>query len=120
MDTIGAYVRSERLKRRISLRQLAKRIGISPTYLSHIEIDHVPPPAPDKLERIATELDLDFDDLLRRAGRWGERAAEVLGSRSELRDLFHLAFAMDSRDVRDLVEEIERRQAVPREVGGLF
>jgi transcriptional regulator with XRE-family HTH domain len=120
MDTIGAYIRGERINKKISLRQLAKKVGISPTYLSHIEIDHVPPPAPDKLRRIAEELSLEFDNLLRRAGRWDEQAAAVIGARSDLRDLFNLAFAMDSREVEKLVEDLERMQATPREVGGLL
>lgn len=120
MESVGEFIRSERIRKRISLRQLAKRVGISPTYLSHIEIDHVAPPTPEKLCKIALELDLSFDDLLLRAGRWDQRAAEVIGARSELRDLFNLAFTMDSRDVRKLVEELERRQAIPLEVGGLL
>lgn len=120
METFGTYLRNERLERHISLRQLAKRVGISATYLSHIEIDHVPPPAPDKIERIADHLGIDMQELLRRAGRWDQRAAEAIGARPDLRDLFQLAFAMDERDVRDLVDEIEGKRSVPREVGGLL
>jgi transcriptional regulator with XRE-family HTH domain len=119
-ETAGAFIRRVRQERTLSLRQLAKRVGISPTYLSHIEVDHAPPPGPDKLEAIARELQVSADQLLDLAGKWGERAAEALDSRKELRELFELVFAMNERDVRELVEEIATRQDVPKEVGGLF
>lgn len=120
METVGAFIRQEREKRDLSLRQLAKRVGISATYLSHIEVDHVPPPAPDKLEKIAVELGIDATDLLVRAGRWEERAAQVIGASQGLRDLFHLAFAMDADELKRLVDEIDRKRMTPREVGGLL
>lgn len=119
-ETAGAFIRRVRQERGFSLRQLAKRVGISPTYLSHIEVDHAPPPGAEKLAVIARELGVGTSLLLELAGRWGERAAEALDSRKELRELFELVFAMNERDVRALVDEIATRQDVPKEVGGLF
>ncbi|MDA0892007.1 MAG: helix-turn-helix domain-containing protein, partial [Proteobacteria bacterium] len=45
----GAYIRAERLRlqqtdRAFSLRQVADRVGIKPTYLSKIERGELPPP----------------------------------------------------------------------------
>jgi transcriptional regulator with XRE-family HTH domain len=120
VETAGAFIRRVRQARGLSLRQFAKLVGISPTYLSHIEVDHAPPPGPDKLDAIARELSVDPGELLLLAGKWGERAAEALDSRKELRELFELVFAMEEREVRTLVEEIAARQDVPREIGGLF
>jgi transcriptional regulator with XRE-family HTH domain len=33
--------------------EMAKKIGVSPTYLSKVERDEVPPPAEDKVRKIA-------------------------------------------------------------------
>lgn len=120
MNSAGAFIRKTRIDKNISLRQLAKIVGISPTYLSHIEVDHAPPPGPEKLERIAEALDITSQELIILAGRWSERAAQAMGNRPELRALFELAFAMDQRDIEQLVEEIAERNATPREIGGLF
>lgn len=120
METFGKELRAERQRQGISLRELARRVEISPTYLSHIEIDHVPPPSPDIVCRLANALGADSEVLLARAGRWDERATRALSSRSELRDLFSLAFAMDPRDVEQLVEEIEERISMAGMQGGLF
>jgi transcriptional regulator with XRE-family HTH domain len=41
---------------------MAKMIGVSPTYLSKIERDEFPPPAEDKVRRIAAIIGCDADD----------------------------------------------------------
>lgn len=104
----------------MSLRQLAKTVGISPTYLSHIEVNHAPPPGPEKLERIAAALDIAPRELIDMAGRWGEKAAEVIAKRPELRALLDLAFAMDQREIEQLVEEIAEKAPLAGSEGALF
>ena len=49
----GALVRREREAKEIGLREMAKMIGVSPTYLSKVERDEFPPPAEDKVRKIA-------------------------------------------------------------------
>ena len=68
-ETFGARVRREREGRKIGLRQAAKAIGVSPTYLSMVERDEFHPPAEDKVQAIATLLDVDADELLALAGK---------------------------------------------------
>jgi HTH-type transcriptional regulator, competence development regulator len=43
-EKFGAFVRSQREAREIGLREMAKMIGVSSTYLSKIERDEFPPP----------------------------------------------------------------------------
>ena len=42
-EKFGATVRREREKLLIGLREMAKKIGVSPTYLSKVERDEFPP-----------------------------------------------------------------------------
>jgi transcriptional regulator with XRE-family HTH domain len=46
-EKFGEFVRRERETKEIGLREMAKMIGVSPTYLSKIERDEFPPPAED-------------------------------------------------------------------------
>jgi HTH-type transcriptional regulator, competence development regulator len=64
----GPMLRALRQQKRIGLRQLAARVGISPPYLSNIETGKFPPPSDEKLRLIARELDEDPDRLLAKAG----------------------------------------------------
>ena len=49
-EKFGEFVRREREAKEIGLREMAKMIGVSPTYLSKIERDEFPPPAEDKVQ----------------------------------------------------------------------
>ncbi len=69
MEKFGAFVCREREARDIGLREMAKKIGVSPTYLSKIERDGCPPPADDKVKAIAKIIACDVDHLLAWAGR---------------------------------------------------
>ena len=48
----------------IGLSEMAKMIGLSPTYLSKVERDEFPPPAEDKVKAIAQIIKRDTDELL--------------------------------------------------------
>jgi transcriptional regulator with XRE-family HTH domain len=74
--SLGDLVREARAKR-CSLREFAKRLEITPSYLSDIENDRRIP-AEDLLRKIAERLDLDFDDLMARAGRLGDDAERYM------------------------------------------
>ena len=63
MEKFGEFVRRERKAKEIGLREMAKMIGVSPTYLSKIERDEFPPPAEDKVRKIATIIGCDADDV---------------------------------------------------------
>jgi transcriptional regulator with XRE-family HTH domain len=74
----GALVRREREGKEIGLREMAKMIGVSPTYLSKVERDEFPPPAEDKVRRIAEILDRDPDELLALAGRVASDLTDII------------------------------------------
>jgi hypothetical protein len=67
--SFGALVRREREAKGIGLREMAKMIRVSPTYLSKVERDEFAPPAEDKVKAIANIIGCDSDDLLALAGR---------------------------------------------------
>ena len=79
-EKFGAFIRREREGKEIGLREMAKKIGVSPTYLSKVERDEFSPPAEDKVRKIAVILDLDADELLARAGRVSSDLTEIIRS----------------------------------------
>ncbi|MGH8646776.1 MAG: helix-turn-helix domain-containing protein [Gammaproteobacteria bacterium] len=68
-NKFGAVVRRERERLEIGLREMAKMIGVSPTYLSKVERDEFSPPAEDRVKAIAKIIGRDPDELLALAGR---------------------------------------------------
>jgi transcriptional regulator with XRE-family HTH domain len=77
-STFGALVRREREAKKIGLREMARMIGISPTYLSKIERDEFLPPAEEKVKAIAKIIDHDADELLALAGKVSSDLTEII------------------------------------------
>ena len=69
METLGQRIRRRR-DGKFGLREMAKKLGISPAYLSRIETsEEKNPPAEELLRKIAELLDDNFDELMSLAGR---------------------------------------------------
>ena len=75
-EKFGAFVRREREAKEIGLREMAKMIGVSPTYLSKVERDEFAPPAEDKVKAIAQDHRLR---CRRAAGAGGPRGDRPVG-----------------------------------------
>ena len=73
---VGSLIRRERQKQGISLRELARRVGISGSMLSQVETDRTRPSV-STIYAIATELGLSIDALLSEAGEEPQAAATV-------------------------------------------
>ncbi len=70
--------------RSYSIRQLALRIGVQPTYLSKIERGEFPPPSEKVIRQLAEELNQDPDVLLALAGKISSDLLEVIVKRPRL------------------------------------
>jgi len=112
--TFGSHIRDrrEKLRRedpRFSVRQVAERIGVEPSFLSKVERDEAPPPSEEKIVTLARELGEDADVLLAMAGKVSSDLQQVIRKRPELvaallrelRDLPDHAVLRLVREVRD-------------------
>src|SRR6266576_5826231 len=59
---IGARLREERERRGVSLRELARRVGVSPSLVSQIELDRVNPSV-STLYALVSELGMTMSDV---------------------------------------------------------
>lgn len=119
----GRSVRRLREEKNISIAQLAKKVGMSPTYLAPIERDVFPPPAEEKVIRIARALNQNPDEFLALAGRVSSdlnriirrnpaRTAKLLRAVSGLpdREIDRLAMLAEKRKVTS----VPKRKAVKK------
>ncbi len=69
--SFGEIIRDLRLKSEdySSLREFARKVGLSPAYLSRIENDKEPPPSEKVIEKLAEALGADKYELLSCAGK---------------------------------------------------
>ena len=95
---LGALLRKLRRERGYTLDQLAKRIPMSASNLSRVELGSQGPPADEVIERMAKALGADASELLQAAGRLGG------GESFERAVLERLdAIGRDVREVKDAV-----------------
>lgn len=111
----GAVIRARREQLRaagdqsFSVRQVAGRIGVEPSFLSKVERGEAQPPSELRIRALADELGLDPDVLLALAGKVSSDLLDVIRRRPELfgallrslRDLPDHAVVRLVREVRD-------------------
>jgi len=111
-DAFAEYIRSRReslgtASTAYSVRQVAARIGVQPSYLSKVERGIQPPPSEEKIVRLAHELDEDPDLLLAMAGKVSSELLSVIRRRP-------LLFSQLIREIKDLPDHAVLR--IVREV----
>jgi len=84
--TFGALLRDRRLARAshdraFSLRQVADRVRIEPSYLSKIERDAQPPPSEEVIRRLAQDLGEEPETLLALAGKIPADLIDIIRAR---------------------------------------
>jgi HTH-type transcriptional regulator, competence development regulator len=113
-EKFGAFVRRERERKAIGLREMAKLIGVSPTYLSKIERDEFAPPAEDKVQAMAEILDWDPDELLARAGRVASDITDIIKGRPiELSGLLRITVHLSAEEIDVLRKQAEKVKLEP-------
>ncbi len=76
--TFGTLVRQLRLPTGYSLRELARRVGLSPNFLSKMELGDFPPSGEQKIVVIAETLEQNTDEMLAMAGKVSSDLVEII------------------------------------------
>lgn len=80
----GTFIRDRRTAKGYSLRRFAELVGVSPTYLSHVEQGKVDsPPTADRIQKMAELLGESADELIAMAGRVPEDLPKIIQSQPE-------------------------------------
>ena len=108
-ETLGQRIRRKRGEARIGLRQAAKQVGVSATFLSRIETgaEHAPP-SERVIAELAALLDDDFDELMGLAGRISAEVTNYVKSDPKMPEFL--------RRARDSNMSAERLMALLKEV----
>lgn len=107
-EKVGAFIRRQREAKEIGLREMAKMIEVSPTYLSKIERDEFPPPTEDRVRAIAKIIECDADDLLARAGRVSSDISAIIKRHPvELAALLRTTKSLTAKEIATLARQAQ-------------
>jgi transcriptional regulator with XRE-family HTH domain len=112
MKVFGEYIRKRREElrakdREFSVRRVAARLGVQPSYLSKVERGEQAPPTEEKIAALAGILGEDIDVLLALAGKVSSDLQDVIVRRPQL-------FAQLIRQLKDMPDHAVLR--IVREV----
>ena len=112
MSDFGPYLRKIRegrlvKDRKFSVRQVAARVGVEPSYLSKVERGEQPPPSEKTITALARELGEDPDVLLAMAGKVSGDLRSIIQKRPQLfAELIRQLKDMPDSAVLRLVREV--------------
>lgn len=107
--TLGDFIRTARVGKGISLRELARRLEITPSYQSDIENDRRIP-ADEILRASAKELSIDFEHLMALAVRFTDEAERYIRRHPTAGTLFRKITERDlsEEDLKKLLRAVEK------------
>jgi transcriptional regulator with XRE-family HTH domain len=110
--TFGQALRALRMQRHITLRDLSRRLDLTPTYLSQVEQNKFNPPTEDRIKQIGAVLGLSqaqMDELVALAGRVSEELHDAVKEHPrEMATFLRTARGLTADDIRQLTEEAKR------------
>ncbi len=109
----GHTLRMLRTTAGISLRTLAKKIDVSPAYISQVELGKLNPPTHDRIRKIAKTIGIPGSLLIEMSHRPNPDTILLLKRHQELNELIKLTFDIGLED-RDIFEII----SLMRKMGG--
>jgi transcriptional regulator with XRE-family HTH domain len=87
----GEILRDSRISAGVGLRELARKIGKSPGYLSDVENGNVPPPSEAVILNIAAALGVGKEALLRAASKLDPEVSEYVAHEPRAADFLRMA-----------------------------
>ena len=112
MDSLifGHTLRMLRTTAGISLRTLAKKIDVSPAYLSQVELGKLPTPTHNRIKKIAETIGIPVSLLTEISHRPNPDVILLLQGHQELNELIKMAFdiGLEDRDIFEMISLMQR------------
>jgi transcriptional regulator with XRE-family HTH domain len=110
-EEFGQFIRDSREKLKITLRQLARDVEVSPTYLSQIEQGNFAPPSEEKIVLLAKHLKLDEDQLMAMANKIPSDLKPIFTEQPKpVADFLRTAQGLSNEDWEKLRKQAEKLQ----------
>lgn len=106
----GKLLRKKRLEKGFSLRRFAELVGVSPTYLSHVEQGKVEtPPTAERVRRMAELLGENADEWIALAGRMPEDIQGIIKQQPmQMPELLREASGLTPERLKEFIAQMRR------------
>ena len=111
-QTFGQTLRELRMAKDVTLRDMARRLELTPTYLSQVEQDKFSPPTEDRIKQMGQILGLaqaQVDELVAMAGRVSRDLHDAVTEHPrEMASFLRTARGLTAEDIRELTERAQK------------
>jgi len=111
----GQTLRELRMAKDVTLRDMARRLELTPTYLSQVEQDKFSPPTEDRIKQMGEILNLaqaQVDELVAMAGRVSKDLHDAVTEHPrEMASFLRTARGLTAEDIRELTERAQKLKA---------
>lgn len=112
----GQRIRQLRVDRELTLREFARMLDLSPTYISQVEQCKFSPPTEPRVRQMAVLLQQDCDELLALAGHVSEDLPEIIRAQPrEMASFLRAARGLSADDMRALERQAKQLQTKKKE-----
>lgn len=111
--SLGDVLREARIAKDLGLRELARQLDKSPSYISDIENDRRVP-SEEVLAQLAKILGLDFEKLMALAGRLGDTTRRLVEKNPEAVALFRKLSSLPPKDFRRVAKQVDELTEEPK------
>lgn len=107
-ETLGEFIRRERESKGFKLREMARLIKVSPTFMSKVETEDWKP-GEDKLRKIAETLECDVDVLLALAGKVSSDLEDIIKENPRAQAaLLRTTKGMTADEIEKIARDVQR------------
>ena len=111
-QTFGQTLRALRMDKDVTLRDMARRLDVTPTYLSQVEQDKFNPPTEDRIKQMGQILGLpqeQVDELVAMAGRVSQELREAVTEHPrEMATFLRTARGLTAEDICELTDRAQK------------
>ncbi len=113
--SFGKRIKELRTQQRLNQRELAARVAIDIGYVSKIEAEKVPSPSEKVIERLASVLEADKDELMVLAGRAPKDLELIITRDARIPTILRRARELSPQDWEQVEHYIEQLKASKQE-----
>lgn len=100
-NTFGKYLMKVRQSKKMSIRKLAMKSGVSAGYLSNVETGKNNTPTPNVIKKIAESLNITYEEMMIQAGYMREQKDAVYELSSKLLEVMKESKKIDLTEFDD-------------------
>ncbi len=111
-QAFGKTLRALRMDKDITLRDMSRRLEVTPTYLSQVEQDKFSPPTEERITQIGQILDLSqeqVDELVAMAGRVSKDLHDIVTEHPrEMASFLRTARGLTAQEIQKLTQQAQK------------